>query len=770
MNRPDGLLRAFAALLTCALVSCGGGGGGGGSGGGGSNGPLVTADGSSFDMVALLPNAATSNTVIFTLHDDSSKTTYYAEVKSDVSDAPAHMDIRTDGTAAVTIEDNVGTGPAGSQSGTVTFKLCTDDQCNGVAWTQSYPLHYTRFQVDMTPLTLTAGEGGSTSQVLQLTPPDTGHLLSVTAGYNDALGGWLSGTHDASGNLVLTASAVGIPAGSYSAQVSVAAAPLGNYMLKSVAFNVGAGLFAPALADIVERVDSTTASFQGSGSIGFAGPGAAWTATSDSAWLVVDTLTGTGAGSLRYHVDAAAADAAIGNWSSATANIKLTSPGMTDATSTLTYRRQLPEIAMVSPSQIWPGQAATLRVTGRGLSQLTGVGQIQVGSQGVASGTIDSDVHATLQLTPQAAGSLQVGIANALHVASAQANVAVAAGRLAYAAVPTAGAKNAIVYDPSRQAVFASDDDASTLLRWKLSGSTWAVTAIPWAGIWRVQLSPDRSTLYVLDKGTLSELDPDTLATRATHVGWTWSGIDFADALPITSDLRMWLPESGTQYFDLRTHAFAFAPADEFGIGDLTTMIATPDGAYLYSVGQSSPNGWYSAATQTNTPLPPTVLQYNYSASFDLDGGFGLFDWQSVYHTGSWTLAGSATLPGTETGSGGVISPDGTRVYRLAGPYSAYTQNVNHVDVFDTTQLQPGTSQFVQIGTIAVADDAVNCSDPECDVTGRLVIDPLGSTLFWVGNQNFVVIPIPASMAGVAGAKGKSQRLQPSSAMAMQRR
>ena len=96
-----------------------------------------------------------------------------------------------------------------------------------------------------------------------------------------------------------------------------------------------------------------------------------------------------------------------------------------------------------------------MQLTGRGLSQLTSIGQIHLGSQAATAGTLDSDTQVALQLPAQAASSVQVSVANGLHVSGTRANLAIAAGRLAYAALPTTGSKSNIVYDPSRQAVFA---------------------------------------------------------------------------------------------------------------------------------------------------------------------------------------------------------------------------------------------------------------------------------------------------------------------------
>ena len=70
---------------------------------------------------------------------------------------------------------------------------------------------------------------------------------------------------------------------------------------------------APALADIVERANTTATALQGSGALTFVGRAGAWTATSDTAWLIVDTPSGNSSGEVSYHVDLAAADAAVPN-------------------------------------------------------------------------------------------------------------------------------------------------------------------------------------------------------------------------------------------------------------------------------------------------------------------------------------------------------------------------------------------------------------------------------------------------------------------------
>ena len=770
MNQRLFVPRLLAAVVTCALAACGGGGGGGGG-----SGVTVTASGTSFQLIGVVPHPSVSSSLLFTLSGGGSAT-YYAEAVSQMSGLTAQLVTNGDGSATVTLADQTDVSTTGTRNGSVTFRLCTDQNCSHVAWTHDYTVSSSRFQIAATPLTLAGSEGSTTTATVAVSPPDTAQLLTSQAySTNNQPANWLTTTHDASGNLLVTASGVGLHAGSYSDGLSIGTTLASGALTIPVAFNVGLDMSASALADVPERVDSTAATLQGSGTVAFAGTAAPWTATSDTAWLIVDTPSGTGPGSFRYHVDQVAADALVSNWSSATATITLKSTGLSDAPGTVTYRRQLPEIALVTPAQMQAGQGATVHVSGRGLSQLTAIGQIKVGGQAADGGTLDSDTQATLQLAARPAGAVQVSVPNPLAVATAQANLAVTAGSLAYIAVPTTGDKSGILYDPSRQAVYGVSWRGATLLRWKFDGTTWNVTSVPWAGILRVGLSPDRQTLFVADNNALSELDPDTLATRTTHTGLVPGDGAPNEPLSITSDLRLWLPDTSGHYFDLRTRTLATTPTGTF-VGGADYLQATPDGLHMYSVDGSvspaPPDNWYSAATQSSTALPGTTLQFRYRASFDLQGDLGLFEWESVFHTGTWTLAGTATMPATEIGAGGVLSPDGKRVYRLAAPYSAYYFKPDHIDVFDTTQLQPGTSQFVQVGSIPVPARATVCAanDSSCDEQGRLQIDALGSTLFWVGNTNFLVVPIPATLSGTLAAHANAQRLLPSAAMTARRR
>lgn len=747
--------RVVAAALTCALAACGGGGGGG------NNSPTVTVTGDSFRLVGVVPSASVSNALEFTISGGSGS--YYAEAISQMSGVTARLFTNGNGAASVTLSDQTSTTTTGVRNGVVTVKVCSDAACSLVVWSHDYPVESGRFQISSSPISLAGKEGGLATATLAVSPPDTGHLIVASGLSTDGQAtDWLTASEDAAGNLVVSGSGVGLRSGSHPAALGIGASASSVGVRIPVVFNVGLDMSVSALPDVTERVDASAATLTGAGSVAFAGVAGPWTATSDKPWLVVDTPSGTGAGALRYHVDQAAADALVGNWDALTTFIRVQASGLSDVNANVTYRRQLPEVAIVTPSQVLPGQAATVRVSGHGLSQLPGVGAILVGDRGADGGTIDSDTQATLHLAARAAGSVQVGIANSLGIATAQANLAVAA-RLPAALVASADDKTAILYDPSRQAVFSPSYTGQTLQRWKFDGSAWSSTTLPWGGILRVGMAPDRRTLFVVDKTTLSELDPDTLAVRTTHAGLTWQSTGPETPLSITADLRLWLPDTSSHYFDLRSRTIVATPAATFANLGADTLQATPDGMHLYGTeGYYTPapsNAWYSSDTQASTPLPGALLNANYSPSFDLAGDLGAFNWGAVYHTGSWTLAGTATAPAADSNVfGGVMSPDGTRLYVLAAPKSNGSKP-DHVTVFDMTRLQPGTSNFVVVGSIPVATPAVVCaaSDSSCDIFGRLQIDDLGATLFWAGNTRLVVVPIPAAMSGVAAARARAQ-------------
>lgn len=724
----------------------------------------VTASGTSYEMAGLVPNPVAPSTLTFTITGGAGP--QYVSATSDSTDFPVSTHVLSNTVSSVTVGSTLTPTKGQSRSGQITVRVCADVQCAQVEWSQAYPYAYNQFQIDGTPLVLTGAEGAANTPVhVAVKPADSGSRLVVATSTSPAGGTWLSANHNVPGDIAVRVTGVGLQAGSYygTTTVSLKLSPTTSLAIP-VSFTVGEGIVAPALSDITLQRATTVADLQASATVGFRGAQSpAWTAQSDQPWLVLDTPSGVGEAPLKYHVDLAVATAAVLDWESAQATVTVHAKGLTDARSTMTFRRQLPEITMLTPSQVVLNQGATLALSGRGLSQVTQIGQITIGGQPATSGNILSDTQALVQLPPQPAGALLVGVANASGAPAFQAQVAIAKGNFANASVPAPGndSKSSIVYDPSRKAVFAASYYGSTLQRFQFQGGAWVLKAVPWANAWRVQMSPDRGTLYVLDTAGVCEVDPDTLKLRVRHVPANqesfFRGAYFDDAMPLTNDLRLWMP-AGTEFFDIRHGTYQQAAAGEFAVVDPDSLVGTPDGAHLFTLetrySPPAPDGWYSTASRTTTPLAAGLLSFAYPASFDEKGALGVFQGRSVYRTSDWTLVGNLSAPANEFNyTEAAISPDGRRVYAIAAPASG-DGDPTHINIYDTSKLQPGTANLVLLGSIPVSNPAAMCSGRyECDPAGRLVIDPIGSTLFWAGNQAFTVIAIPKTVGSqvVAG-------------------
>jgi hypothetical protein len=102
---------------------------------------------------------------------------------------------------------------------------------------------------------------------------------------------------------------------------------------------------------------------------------------------------------------------------------------------------------------------------------------------------------------------------------------------------------------------------------------------------------------------------------------------------------------------------------------------------------------------------------------------------------------GSAYVDGYSYGS--VISPDGSRSYVMyLGPMRDPSMKPR-VYVFDTSAAV--NDVFPILGYFDVADSPTSCMQGDyCDPRISTVISPDGKTLFFAGNTNLLVIPVPA--------------------------
>lgn len=761
-------LRLGAALMTCALASCGGGGGG-------DEDLSVSTDRDSFSLVSVNGSDIVSLPITFTMKGGSG--TYYGMAVPDAEFLSANFEPVSDSEATVTLSFyGVLMSPGTRKTGNVSFRLCSDARCDKVVWSRQIPYTLSMYGVSTAAVAISGHEKAQSETVSRaIVPEDPLGEVVFTANQD-----FLALDHTRAGQVDITADATSLPAGSYGATISIGVRIDGLTMPGSggvipVNLGVSSGILDPAAAPIDILATSTPDSVQGEAPIRFVeGQATAWSATTDSPWLVLDTSSGVGPGTVTYHVDTTKIGD-IANWSSASAQITIKGPPLADRVFNVTLNKKLAEVRLVTPTALLANQPSNVRVVGRGLAQIAGPGGFDVGGVRPLGVTIESDTAATLQMPSLATGVRSITAINQIgDTPSASASVAVVeAGVFQTAAVPNIAEPRAAVVDPARNAVFAADSSQQALVRFKLVSGQWRITRLPIANVGRLALSPDRRTVYVVSGSNLVAVDPDAMRVRATHRGT----IDLSSVgkggqpLPVTNDLRLWLATehwSELTYFDLRTGAFGTQSAVIEGGSqwplEMAVVFSPADGSQGFIANNVSPsdppdNYWYSPATGSVT-RPEGAPHVYYNAHFDDRGTGLLIDHETLYQPQGFAIRGLARIPrgSGRFGASALVSPDGRRIYRQVA--ESGSGEIIHIQVFDTSRLVDGSTDFVTLGTIALPAQANDCQPYEtCAKAGLLIIDPTGTTLFSVGRSRMLVMPIPDNLSGISATQGSPARM-----------
>jgi hypothetical protein len=729
--------------------------------GSGSGSPTVTIKGRALKWAVLSGQSVTTVSEEISLL--GGKGSYFVSVVFD-RDGVLAADLFTTGTSTASLNFAPVDLSAGRREGTATISVCQDLRCTSVIWSKTLPYSVTVFAIDPPTLVLTGLEGADSAPVaVTVTPPDTNRELALRADGPTGATEWLRATRVSSTQFDVTAKATALQAGHHQGELWIT---INDVMAgtMSVGLDVGSGLLAPPAQSISLRQTTTLAETSGSLPVSVADGARAWTAQSDRAWLVLHGAAGAGAGTLDYTIDLAQA-AALPNWSTDSATITFKATGLTDATTRFTLGLELPLVTRVT-SPVLAGRAATIRVQGRGLSQLSGTAAIQIGGLAGLPGQIDPEGAATMQLPPLAAGSYAVTVPNALGLPTTSGTVSVMApGAMTPATVAHTGYKNGAVFDVTRQAIFATDTDSSTLVRYSVAGGTWRIDAAPLPGIRGLALAPDARTLYVtsceVDQPYLGpwvhEVDPDSLTVVAQHRGPdSFYDLCSRGALAITSDDRLWLTGSTwvlAASFDTSTKAFVEHRSEVTGLQTLLMApryYASADGSRMVMaemVGSPpSPARFYTTATGAIT-RPAGEPPIRNLVSLDAGGALAVVDGTDVYRTADWSIVGQPTEVTTDTLSDAVLSPDGSRVYRVVkGPY---LNTVPRVDVFDVTAVVPGSTSLVKVGEIPITGASSTCAQYSSACHPWLLVSPLGDTLFLVSSEYLTVLPIPVELSGL---------------------
>lgn len=628
--------------------------------------------------------------------------------------------------------------------------------------------------------TLVTTEGGvGAASVVRFSPPTWDDEVSTETVYDTSASGWLSATRTAEG-VELVADASALSQGTYTATLRLRhvswRANVNTYEVP-VALTVGAGLVRPA-DRVVSVLGTTTASqLSGSAPIDMAtGPARAWSATTDASWLKLDTQSGQTGSDLRFHVDLAGL-AALTNGTSHAAQVTVTAQPatITPMSFQVVLDKNLPEVRSVAPFAQPAGRANTVIVRGTGLNAVGSVGtQITVGglSDFALSVQNDRELRVTLSAaTP--AGSHLISIANALGLAMPAKPVEVFAPQThAFAKLLHTGVKRGVLLDPVRQSIYTVNGTAGSVLAWQKDGANWVRQSRSLPALGDIGLATDASSLVATStSGTLYLLDPDTLATKSSHV--LSGGMLQPSArtgLAVTNDARVWVTQGdywGTPYtFDLASRTFSPVPTD----GLWTTFHFGP-------WSHASRNGERLVMTQSSSVSPsplmlyldakdgvlkenPAGLDFFYQISQSDDGGRLMLHSHEVYDS-DFALIGRAPSP--EAGYytvAGSLSPDGRRAYLLAYSENQKQTVKPRVYVLDTSQPPAGGSVLPVVGTFDL-DDYATCTDggwESCPGNTETVVSADGRTLFVAGHTAVLVAPIPSAHQSAQGTSPATRR------------
>ncbi len=598
--------------------------------------------------------------------------------------------------------------------------------------------------------------------------------------------GWLSVTPGA-GGVSVQADASALGQGSYTATLVFTPAAPATTVTVPVALSVGPGLVRPANVPVLLFAETAAAALVGEAAVTVAqGPAVAWTASSSQPWLRLTRASGTtGSSSVAWSIDPAGL-AALANFEDhvATITLRAASTVYTPVSFDVQVGKRLPEVRVLGPATVVSGRPTTLTVRGRGfLAVADPAARFTAGGLPVSRLTRVSDTELQLQISPTAAGSAAVRVDNALGLPPATATLTVVPPRsYTYEAVASGGAKRALVVDAARQAVYAVNVEGESLVRYRFDGSRWVADSAGVPSILDAGLSPDGEHLIVsatpgrirlMEAATLTTvftLDvPGGLARNLTYVGY---------GISTTNDGMSWLPAGDTGFnelirFDHATRTLLPRPSQP----DLRTTF------YGGPWSMVSRDGGTLAVVQSSgiTPSPPALvwrssdpllrptgaeLTFFYEASWADDGSRVLIDGLEV-RDGGFGLVGRTRLEGLPEGPWvsmlGVVSPDGRRAYVLGYPESALTGGggLPRVFVFDSSTASATTTALPLLGQFDLADFP-GCRvlfTSDCPtVRPRMAMSPDGQTLFFAGNQRFIVQPVPEALrSGGAAAVSRTR-------------
>lgn len=714
-------------------------------------------------VMAVTSGASARTAVGVALPDDAS------EFQVDVEAAGGWLTVedRTTGGVALVARSL----PQGAYHGTATFRAGDSTVAVPVVYEVTAPPGG-EYGIRVAPasLTFTATEGATSAvQGLAVTPPSWNPALEARS--ESVPQGWLTVTARPEGYDV-QANASALSQGTYTGSLILSGDAFTQELRVLVALTVGPGLVRPPDRILTITSSTTPGDLLGTASVALVGgPPRGWTASSDAAWLVLDTATGTTGEALRYRVDPAhVAAMAYGAETSATVAISAGST-LTPTSFRFTLRNQVAEIHGVTPWARPAGQANRILVRGRGFAASEPADLVVVEGIGPVPARRLGDTELEVQVPPAPAGTYPVRVASALDLPTSSATLRLFEPfTFPSALLAQVGTKHGLTYDPVNKVIHVVNSDQQLLLRYAFSGEAWTSTQRAFPGLQDIGVSPDGATLVAATSGgQIRLLDPDTLEDRAIHQDEVVPGpfpeggfhFDVLSAgLPVTNDGRVWLARKQfigyrLTFFDLATRTFASAPLGNLhpDFYDAPKFSVSRDGDRLLltqSYSSGGPMLYLDAIDGVLHESPAATTTIYRSASHSEDAGRLLVDTYWVFDR-DHAMVGSIPRPGTYTGVDGVLAPDGNRAYVLSYPqyWDSPTAPPPIVAVYDTSRVPSSGPALPVLGYFRLPDYPTchsSSAGGSCYANVLMTITPDGRTLIIAGNAAMMIVPLPSSL------------------------
>jgi hypothetical protein len=649
-----------------------------------------------------------------------------------------------------------------------TYQAAIDVQSGPV--TKSLPITYTvtappggevALGVTPSPVVLAASEGDiSASQAVAVIAPSWAPDAYVSSVSYISGSNWLTTTQGA-GGFSVRGDARQLANGNYVALVTVATVPTRDAIQLQVDLNVTGGLIAPSATTFRVSSDTTAAQLQRTKAIqATGGTPLQWTASTTADWLTLTRTQGTtGVDDLAFTLDSADVDS-WNNFSDHTAQIRIAgAPHITPVIFNLTVEKRMAEVTGLGPYLLITDQPNELIVRGRGFSNLSSPStRLTIAGTAGTSAQLVNDTELVVTVPSIDVGSRVVSVTNALGFTMPTKSVrAIESVDFAYASVPTTEVARPLLYDTERQVLYGLDfwNENTYVFQFDGTSGTWNPTTVPMTR-GAIGLRPEGGTVLRFVQPNsgprrLEELDPITLALRTS----TDLPVQFAQGLPTDSglltgnDSRAWL----TEFLWLRNYNLDTGVVETVEHGNVSNFDST---RFIMSR-----NGEHMVAAPFADLVPNRMFHYMNSADTVWhESGFNVyFDKElKINDDGSRVLVDSNIVLNEELQQLGVMNLPGGAGFKAAALPSpigrrAYVLTVNDtgagsptVYVYDTSSETPGTASLPLLGSFTFADFPSLCPSAVSCGPGwvQSAISPDGRTLFFSGQQKFVVVPIPA--------------------------